>query len=72
MDFFIVATTVWPSNTSLHWVNISTTVFAYAKREFRNEWGVEAILPSFLQSIRCKQKVVDRWLADLQVTLLSV
>ena len=51
---------------------IFTTVFAYAKREFWNEWGVEAVLPSLLQSIRCKEKAVDRWLADLHVTLLSV
>ena len=51
---------------------IFTTVFAYAKRELRNEWRFEAILSSFLQSIRCKQKAVDRCLADLHVTLLSV
>ena len=51
---------------------VFTTVFAYAKRELRIEWRFEAILPSFLQSIRCKQKAVDRWLADLHVTLLSV
>ena len=29
------------------------------------------VLPSFLQSIRCKQKAVDRWLADVHVTLLT-
>ena len=52
--------------------SLFTTVFAYAKRELRNEWRFEAILPSFLQSIRCKQKAFDRWLADLHVTLLSV
>ena len=46
--------------------------FAYAKRELRNEWRFEAFLPSLLQSIRCKQKAVDRWLADLHVTPLSV
>ena len=27
---------------------------------------------SFLRSIRCKQKAVDRWLADLHVTLLTL
>ena len=51
---------------------IFTTVFAYAKWELGIEWRFEAILPSFLQSSRCKQKAVDRWLADLHVTLLSV
>ena len=30
------------------------------------------VLPSFLQSIRCKQKAVDRWLTDLHVTLLTL
>ena len=44
----------------------------YAKQELRIEWRLEAILPSFLQLIRCKQKGVDRWLADLHVMLLSV
>ena len=53
-------------------VFVFTTVFAYAKRELWNRWRFEAILPSLLQSIRCKQKAVDRWLADLHVTLLSV
>ena len=51
---------------------IFTTVFAYAKRELRNGWRFEAILPLLLHSIRCKQKAVDRWLADLHVTPLSV
>ena len=46
--------------------------FAYAKRELRIEGRFEAILPSLLHSVRCKQKAVDRWLADLHVTLLSV
>ena len=31
-----------------------------------------SFLPSLLQSIRCKRKAVDRWLADLHVTPLSV
>lgn len=30
---------------------IFTTIFAYAKREFRNVWGVEAVDPSFLSSV---------------------
>ena len=51
---------------------IFTTVFAYAKRVLRKGWRFEAILHSLLHSIRCKQKAVDRWLADLHVTLLSV
>ena len=49
-----------------------TTVFAYAKRELRIEGRFEAILPSLLHSVRCKQKAVDRWLADLHVTPLSL
>ena len=28
-----------------------TTVFVYAKREFRNVWGVEAVDPSFIPSV---------------------
>ena len=31
-----------------------------------------SFLHSFCRSDRCKQKAVDRWLADLHVTLLSV
>ena len=49
-----------------------TTVIAYAKRELRIEGQFEAILSSLLHSVRCKQKAVDRWLADQHVTLLSL
>ena len=39
--------------------------FAYANKGVKDDFGAGG-------SIGCKQKAVDRWLADLHVTLLSV
>ena len=38
---------------------IFTTVFAYAKQEFRDVWGVEAVDPSFGQSDVNKRPLTD-------------
>ena len=38
-----------------------TTVFAYAKREFRDVWGVKAVDPSFGRSDVNKRPLTDGW-----------